>query len=271
MKVTLIQLNSGPDKEANIRQVSEWIEQAVKQDQTELIALPEIFNFVGGSYEQKRTIAEPLASTSVTYHALQSLACKHNIIIHGGSICEQDGKHFYNTTVVFNRDGSELARYRKIHLFDAATADGLSYCESSFYKPGHQVVSYSVNDITFGCAICYDLRFSELFLQLIKHSARVIILPAAFANSTGKAHWEILLRARAIETQCYIIAPAQTGDYQDNNVTKTYWGHSMIVDPWGTVLVDMQNHIGFKTVEVDFNFQQPIRERMPVHQHRKLS
>ena len=151
----------------------------------------------------------------------QDLAAKHRIFIHAGSIMEKipGDERIHNTSVVFNRAGEEIARYRKIHLFDVTTPDGASYKESATVKAGDAVVTYDCEGVTVGCSICYDLRFPDLFQALAEKGAQVIALPAAFTMQTGKDHWEVLLRARAIETETYVCASAQTGSFMVGNET----------------------------------------------------
>ena len=192
--------------------------------------------------------------------------------MHGGSIGELAGEKLFNTTLVFSPEGEELARYRKIHLFDITTPDGQGYKESNTYGAGDAVVSCNVKGLKIGLAICYDLRFPELFLALRRQAVDLILLPAAFTLQTGKDHWEVLLRARAIETQCYIAAPACTGSYTEGNgETRFTYGHALIADPWGHVIAKASDGPGWASAEINKEFLGKVRANMPVLEHRKLA
>ena len=180
--------------------------------------LPEQFDWAGGSKAEKLANAETLPG-GPAYAMARGQAIKHRIFVHAGSIMERiDGEsRIHNTSVVFNREGEEIARYRKIHLFDVMTPDGTAYKESATVKGGDKVVTYDCEGVTVGCSICYDLRFPDLFQALAEKGAEMIALPAAFTMQTGKDHWEVLLRARAIETETYVCASAQTGSFTVGN------------------------------------------------------
>lgn len=268
MKITLIQLNSQNDKQENLRNAEKLILQAVNHDKPDIIALPEMWVCLGGSLEEKKKAAENFAAKNSqdhpAYSLMQQLAKKYNIFIHCGSMIEVSDDHFFNTTVVFNSQGQEIVKYRKINLFQTNLANGINYDETKFFSAGKGIATFTINNITVGCAICYDLRFSNIFQQLIKQQVKIIIIPAAFTALTGQAHWELLCRSRAIETQSFIIAPAQTGTYFENGVEKKSWGHSMVVNPWGEILINAQEKVGFFTTNLDFNFLDDIRQRLPI-------
>ena len=204
MKLSLIQMNSVADKAANIEAATALIERAVERDRPDWVALPECFDFLGGQRADKMAAAEVLGD-GPAYGAMRALAAKHKIFIHAGSMLEkaEGEERIHNTTVVFDRDGGEIARYRKIHMFDIETPDGVSYRESASFKAGETVETYECDGVTVGCSICYDLRFPYLFQALVEKGAQLIALPAAFTMQTGRDHWEVLCRARAIETQTY--------------------------------------------------------------------
>ena len=189
MKVALIQMNSGSDKAANIAAARALIDQAVAEEKPDWVCLPEVFDFMGGSFKDKQAAAETIPG-GPAYAMLQEQAKKHGIFIHAGSILERiEGEaRVGNTTVVFDRQGGELARYRKIHMFDITAPDGAKYHESAAMKPGDAVVTYDCEGVTVGCAICYDLRFPGLFQALADKGAEMIALPAAFTLQTGKDH-----------------------------------------------------------------------------------
>ena len=241
MKVSLIQMNSVSDKPANIAAATALIEQAVAQERPDWICLPECFDFMGGRPRGEDSRRPKSSPEGPAYSAMQALAARHGVFIHAGSILEKPeaGERLHNTTVVFGRDGAEIARYRKIHMFDMTTPDGAQYRESASFAPGEAVVTYPCEDMIIGCSICYDLRFPDLFQALAAKGAQMIALPAAFTLQTGKDHWEVLCRARAIETQTYFLrAGADAAPHVvDKGLEKRLtYGHSLVVDPWGHVI-----------------------------------
>jgi predicted amidohydrolase len=267
MKVALIQMNSQGDKPGNLEQARRLIEQAVAEERPDLVALPEMWTLLSEDNEEKRAAAEPVPGGE-GYGLLQELAAKHAVVLHGGSLIEREGDLLFNTTVVFDRDGRELARYRKLHLFDITTPDGREYRESATFGRGARVVTYEALGTRIGCSICYDLRFSELYLELAKAGAKVILVPSAFTLQTGKDHWEVLLRARAIETQTYVLAPAQWGRHAGG--TRATYGHSLIADPWGHVIAKAQDKVGYVAARLDLSEVERVRARMPCAEHRVL-
>ncbi len=267
MKVSLIQMNSQENKAANLAQARRLIEQAVSEDRPDLILLPEMFTCLAESRDIKREAGEKLPGGEA-WTMLRDLAKQNRVIVHGGSLLEIDEDRLFNTTCVFDRDGTEIARYRKMHLFDVVTPDGKSYRESATFSRGTDVVSYKVEGREIGASICYDLRFPELYQALAKKGAEIIMVPSAFTMQTGKDHWEVLLRARAIETETYILAAGQCGSYA--NGTRTNYGHSMVINPWGHVIARAYDKPGVVTARLDFGYQAEVRQMIPVHQHKVL-
>lgn len=269
MKVSLIQMNSVSDKPANIAAATALIEEAVATERPDWIALPECFDFLGGRRADKQAASEVLGD-GPAYNAMRALASKHRVNIHAGSMLEKipGDDRIHNTTVVFGRSGQELARYRKIHMFDIETPDGVSYHESASFQAGDQVATYECEGVTIGCAICYDLRFPYLFQALVERGAQMIALPSAFTLQTGKDHWEVLCRARAIETQTYFVAPGQTGVHQIGNDKRTSYGHSIVVDPWGHVVGRASDGPGIVSARIDPSRVAKVRQNMPVQSHR---
>ena len=269
MKVALIQMNSGSDKAANIAAATDLIERAVAEERPDWICLPEVFDFMGGSHADKVKAAERMPG-GPAYSAMQALAKKHGVFIHAGSILEKIGgePRVGNTTVAFNRNGEEIARYRKIHMFDITAPDGKKYHESAAMKPGDAIVTYDCEGVTVGCAICYDLRFPGLFQALADRGAQMIALPAAFTLQTGKDHWEVLCRARAIETETWFVATGQTGNHLQGKETRTTWGHSMVVDPWGHVVARASDGVGYVAARIDPDRVTRVRTMIPVAQHK---
>ncbi len=269
MKTCVIQMNSTSDKAANLAQARDLIEAAVAEEKPDWIGLPEVFDFLGGSRAEKFAAAETLRE-GPAYEMCRELAEKHGVFIHAGSILEKNpgGETLSNTTVVFDRKGEEIALYRKIHMFDVTTPDGASYRESAVFKPGADVATYVCEGVTFGCAICYDLRFPALF-QALAPRVQALVLPAAFTMQTGKDHWEVLCRARAIETQCYFLAPAQVGAHVVNNETRLTYGHSLICDPWGHKIAMVSDGPGFAAARIDPALVARVRAAIPVAAQRR--
>jgi nitrilase len=269
MKVSLVQMNSISDKAANIAAARALIERAVAQEAPDWVLLPEQFDWAGGARGDKQANAETLPG-GPAYAMAQELARRHRIFIHAGSIVEriEGDERVHNTSVVFNRHGEEIARYRKIHLFDVTTPDGASYRESATVKAGDHIVTYDCEGVTIGCSICYDLRFPDLFQALAEKGAQIIALPAAFTLQTGKDHWEVLLRARAIETQTYVCASAQTGSFMAGNEQRATYGHSLVADPWGHVVAKASDGVGLVSTRIDPAVVAKVRQMIPVAQHK---
>lgn len=272
----MVQMQSGTDKAMNITAMTSLVESAVHTDRPQMVVLPETWSCIGGDLATKLHEAEVLPSRGFdnpgpAYLAMKGMAQHHGITLHGGSINERMGDRLFNTTLVFSPEGKELARYRKLHLFDADTPDGSGYRESAEYDPGSGLVTYHVEGITVGCAICYDLRFAEQFLALRRAGAELIVVPSAFTLQTGRDHWEVLLRARAIETQCWIAAAAMWGSHMDaNGQERTTFGHSLLADPWGQVVCCASDGVGWATGRMDVSLTTRIRAAMPVMKHRTL-
>jgi predicted amidohydrolase len=269
MKVSLVQMNSINDKAANIAQARASIERAVAEESPAWVLLPEQFDWAGGVKGDKARNAETLPG-GPAYAMAQELAAKHGIFLHAGSFMEriEGDERIHNTSVVFDREGCEIARYRKIHLFDVTAPDGVSYKESATVKPGDLVVTYDCEGVKVGCTICYDLRFPGLFQALADRGAEMIAVPSAFTQQTGKDHWEVLLRARAIETETYICAAAQTGTFTVNNETRATYGHSLVADPWGLVVAKASDGVGVVSTRLDMALVKRVRKMIPVAQHK---
>jgi len=269
MKVSLIQMNSVSDKAANVAAAEALIERAVWDEKPDWVLLPEFFDWAGGAKADKLKNAETFPG-GPAYEMARGQAIKHRIFVHAGSIMEriEGEERIHNTSVVFNREGEEIARYRKIHLFDVTTPDGASYKESATVKPGDRVVTYDCEGVSIGCSICYDLRFPDLFQALAEKGAQIIALPAAFTLLTGKDHWEVLLRARAIETETYVCASAQTGSFTVGNEQRHTYGHTLVVDPWGHVVAKASDGVGIVSARIDPAQIKRVRAMIPVAEHR---
>jgi predicted amidohydrolase len=265
MRAAAIQMNSTGDRARN-RATAERLVRAAAADGAALVVLPEKWNLLG-TPEQLAAGAEPLDGPSTTW--ARELARELAIDLIAGSIVERraDGSRT-NTSVHAGRDGELKAVYRKLHLFDVEVA-GIVYRESDTEDPGEEVVTTTLQDGTkLGMAICYDLRFPELFRILTLNGARILALPSAFTLATTRDHWEVLVRARAIENQCFVVAANQIGEHVPG---KASGGRSLIADPWGTVLATAPDDEGYALAELDFARQDTIRARLPALQHRRAS
>lgn len=268
MKVALVQMNSEEHKEKNVSEAVRLVTEVVEREGPDLVVLPEYFACLAEGRADVRASGEPYPDGE-TFQAMASLARTLGVVLHAGSMVEREGDRCHNTTAVFGRDGAPLARYRKIHLFDVVVPGGVSYLESETVARGSEIVTYRAGDWTAGCSICYDLRFPEMFRRLRDAGADVVVMPAAFTRETGKDHWEVLVRARAIETQTYVLATAQVGTHAGGR--KACWGHSMVVDPWGHVIAQAQDRVGWTVARLDRGYLEEIRRNLPVHQHHVLA
>ena len=257
MRAAAVQLNSNGDKERNLA-TAERLVRAAAADGAEFVALPEKWNLLAGG-EELVAGAEPLDGPSLT--AARGWARDLSIHLLAGSISERggEGEKASNTSVLIGPQGDDLAVYRKIHMFDV-DAGGVSYRESELERPGEEPVVGAIGDLTLGLTVCYDLRFPELFRILALRGARLIGVPSAFTLATGRDHWEVLLRARAIENQLFLVAPNQWGEAPPHYSS---FGRSAIVDPWGTVLATAPDGEGFVAAELDFAAQDRVRDSLP--------
>ncbi|CAN0579352.1 unnamed protein product, partial [Ectocarpus sp. 12 AP-2014] len=271
MRVSVIQMNSVNDKDANLEQARQLAEAAIAADGPDLISFPENMSWCGGSPQDRLAAAEEV-DTGQTYALCRNIAAEHGVWVHAGTIPEraQHEPRNRNTTLVFNRKGKEAARYSKIHMFDMETPDGQIYHESAVNQPGTEIATLDLDGgLKAGLTVCYDMRFAELYVALAKVGVGVIFVPAAFTMQTGRDHWEVLLRARAIETQSWVIAAAQTGDFPVPDGRRQMYGRSMIIDPWGTVIAQASDGPGWATATVDSRVIERVRSRMPTLKHRR--
>jgi deaminated glutathione amidase len=263
VRVAAVQLNSNGDKERNLAAAERLVRESAAGG-AELVVLPEKWNLLAGG-EELVAGAEPLDGPSLT--AARGWASELGIHLLAGSISERgaEGEKVSNTSVLIGPGGEDLAVYRKIHMFDV-DAGGVSYRESEHERPGTEPVTAPVGDIVLGMSVCYDLRFPELFRILALRGARIVAVPSAFTLATGRDHWEVLLRARAIEDQVFVVAPNQTGEAPPHYSS---FGRSMIVDPWGVVLATAPDGEGFAAADLDLAAQDRVRESLPSLANRK--
>lgn len=271
MKISLIQMNSQPDRAANLAQALRLMRDACAQSKPDLLILPEHFDWTGGTPEDKRQAAD-LVPGGDAYELVRAFARDHGVAVHAGSLLERrlDDPTIFNTTVVFDAKGQEIGCYRKIHLFDITAPDGKRYAESAVVAPGDALLVYEIASFRVGCAICYDLRFSRLFDCLASRDVDLVILPAAFTQQTGQDHWEVLCRARAIEFQCFFAACGQCGSYRAaDGEERSMYGHSLVADPWGRVIVRAGNDICAIEAVLDKNLLEKVRGMIPMREHRR--
>lgn len=269
MRVAVVQMNSQEDVKANLGRAVHLIDEAARAG-AEVVALPENFAFMGEEAD-KRSLAEPVGGREhgPIIGAIADAAKKGKVHVVAGGMPERssDADRPYNTSVLIAPSGAVMATYRKVHLFDVELADGGSYRESGATMPGSDAVVADVGGTKLGMAICYDVRFPELFRAIGAKGARVVTVPAAFTLTTGKDHWNVLLRARAIENQVFVVAPAQHGKHPRGRMT---YGKSMVIDPWGDVLAQCGEGEGFAVARLDFAYQDRVRASLPCLTHRRL-
>ncbi len=261
MRIGLAQMNSQDSRDKNLLS-AETLIRKLAGGGAELIMLPEHFSFIGPDH-QKRRMAEPLDS-SPSLEMIKSCAAELRIHIHLGSFLEKEGGKVFNTAVVVDPSGKVIARYRKIHLFDVEVPGGRTYLESETISPGQETVLFTIGDFVFGLATCYDLRFPELFRSLVARGANILLLPAAFTQETGRDHWEVLLRARAVENQCWVAAAGQWGTAPPHHASH---GRSMVVDPWGIVVAQAVDGVSTVTADLNLDILQSIRTTFPALTH----
>jgi len=267
--VAAIQMASGPNVQANLDRAEKLISEAVAQS-AKLIVLPEYFSFMGKTDQERVAVAETDGDGKVQ-RFLSEQARKNSIWLVGGTIPikSDDPDKLYTSCMVFNDQGERVASYNKIHLFDVTIQESNeNYTESDTTLSGDETVVVDTPFGKLGLAICYDLRFPEMFRNMVNQGMEICAIPASFTAFTGKAHWEVLVRARAIENLCYVVAAAQGGYHVSGRETH---GNSAIVNPWGQVLNYMGKGAGVVVAKLDRQYLESTREHFPVLQHRRLS
>lgn len=269
-RVAAVQMNSRDNVAENLKAVAHWVETAVNQG-ARLVTLPENVAFMGKTDTDKWAVSEEPGKGPIQ-DFLSELARKHKIWLIGGTLPlrakDLAEKRVYAASLIWNEEGKVLTRYDKIHLFDVEVEkNGEKYLESETILPGDKVVSLASPFGKLGLTVCYDVRFPELYRLLLEEGVQIFLVPSAFTEITGKAHWEVLLRARAIENFCYVIAPNQVGVHANGRQT---FGHSMIIDPWGKILASLPVGEGVIVADIDLTYLNDIRTRVPVEKHRKF-
>lgn len=265
--VAAIQICSTPIVEDNLANIASKIKEVASKG-AKMVALPENAVFLGQDPSDKLKIAEKPGIGPIQ-ETLAKLAHQYGVWIIGGTlpILVEDKTHVYASTFVWDNKGIIKAQYDKMHLFDVTLSEKESYFESNTIKPGNAIRSFNSPVGKVGLSICYDIRFPELYRQLMQEGAEIFIVSSAFTRTTGQVHWESLLKARAIENSCYVIAPNQTGKHANQQVS---FGHSMIIDPWGKILACLDEEEGFIMADIDLEYQKNLRKHFPVLNHRRI-
>ena len=296
IKAAILQTKVFADKEKNIRQLEDILSSG-RTEGADLVTLPEMF---ACPYETKNfpLYAEPEGGP--TWQALSALAAEYGIYLSAGSIPEsvkreaggsesaERGENIpvssepakpvkpaepvgtadlvYNTAYVFGRDGRQIGKHRKAHMFDIQVSGGQYFRESDTLTPGNQIGCFDTEFCRVGLCVCYDFRFPETARLMAQDGAKVILVPAAFNMTTGPAHWELMFRQRAVESQCYVIGTAPARDPGSSYIS---WGHSIVVDPWGTVMMQMEEKEDVRIVEIDLDYLEKVRRELPLLAHRR--
>ena len=268
-KLSAIQLTSSPNVEINLASIDQQLK-LLDIDDNHIVVLPECCLYFGGRDSEQLALAKENHQDNQLTRALARLAEKYSITLIAGSIplYKPELNKFTNSCCVFSSSGQKVAQYDKIHLFDVDIDDSeKNYQESRYTEAGSEIVTFKSGEFQLGLTVCYDLRFPELYRQLATLGAQIITVPSAFTKVTGKAHWQTLLRARAIENQVYIVAAGQQGKHENGRET---WGHSMIINPWGEILACQKEGRGSITVEVNLAELMNIRNAIPVAKHNRF-
>lgn len=267
MKIAVLQMTAGIDPADNARTLVQAVRDA-KAGGAEMLFTPEMSNLIDRNRARAADTIRSEGEDPVLAE-VRTAAAEHGLWVHLGSLAVRgdppDAK-WRNRAFVIAPDGSIAARYDKIHLFDVDLASGESWRESAVYEGGEQAVAARLPEAVLGLSICYDIRFSAVFAALSRAGADIIAVPAAFTVPTGQAHWHVLLRARAIENACFVVAAAQTGEHEDGRST---YGHSLVIDPWGEILLDMGEAPGLAFAELDLARIADVRSRVPVIANRR--
>ena len=274
MKIAILQTKVYAEKEKNIRQLEEILASG-KTEEADLVTLPEMF---ACPYETGNFPLYAEAEGGPSWQALSALAKKYGIYLSAGSMPEavkaksekaespSEKDRVYNTAYVFDREGKQIGKHRKAHLFDINVEGGQCFKESDTLSPGEWIGCFDTEFGKIGLCICYDFRFPETARLMALDGAKVILVPAAFNMTTGPAHWELMFRQRAVESQCYVIGTAPARDPDSSYIS---WGHSIAVDPWGTILTQMDEKEGIRIIEIDLDYADKVRRELPLLAHRR--
>ena len=274
MKIAILQTKVYAEKEKNIRQLEEILASG-RTEGADLVTLPEMF---ACPYETGNFPLYAEAEGGPSWQALSALAKKYGIYLSAGSMPEavkaksekvespSEKDRVYNTAYVFDREGKQIGKHRKAHLFDINVEGGQCFKESDTLSPGERIGCFDTEFGKIGLCICYDFRFPETARLMALDGAKVILVPAAFNMTTGPAHWELMFRQRAVESQCYVIGTAPARNPDSSYIS---WGHSIAVDPWGTILTQMDEKEGIRIIEIDLDYADKVRRELPLLAHRR--
>lgn len=271
MNVVLVQMQSGSSIDENLKEACRYIEQAVTEHQPDLLVFPENFLCMGSKDYMKLAGEFENAIMELTQYSR-----RHCVALLLGSIpfpSAVNSKKCYSRSILIDKQGAELGAYDKVHLFDVTIGDEQkNYRESDRFEAGQKTCVLQLDGHFLGLSICYDLRFPGLYQCLREKGAEIIAVPSAFTYKTGQAHWLTLLKARAIETQCFVLAVNQSGEHPhaEGGIPRKTWGHSAIIDPWGDVLCQLDDKPGICTARLDFTKMKEIRLAMPVVEHKRF-
>jgi predicted amidohydrolase len=261
--MAVVQMNTQGNKDENLKAACDFIDEAAARG-AKFVSFPEVFNVIDEGEEPPELVPQ-----GRTISLMAEKARQHNIWIHCGSIAEvnPEGDRKFNTTAVLNPKGEMVAKYRKLHTFDITLPDGTVADESARIKPGSEMVTADTEMGCLGLSICYDIRFPELYRYLALQGAQILFTPANFQLATGKDHWEAILRTRAIENTCYVVAAAQIGKKHGGRATS--FGDSMIIDPWGMIIARASERPGIAVGEIDLDYLDKIRASLPSLKNRR--
>jgi len=262
-RVANIQMNVTDDKEVNFKTVEKYLE-IISKEKVDMVLLPEMFNC---PYQTTNFPIYAELEGGMSWKKCSALAAKYQIYLVAGSMPEIDSKRrVYNTAYVFDRQGNQIGKHRKVHLFDISVEGGQTFKESDTLTAGNQETVFETEFGTMGICICYDFRFPELSRLMVDKGAKVILVPGAFNMTTGPAHWEILFRNRALDNQVFVIGTAPARD-EDSGYTS--WGHSIVVAPWGNIIEQMEEKEGYIINELDLSQVDKVRKELPLLAHRR--
>lgn len=262
LKIAICQVEVGDDKAANLSVTEDMISEAVEMG-AEMVVLPEVFN---SPYQSSLFPFFAETYPGITTDFLSGSALKHKICLVGGSIIEKAVDGLYNTSFIYDPSGRLIGQHRKIHLFDVKIENGITFRESDTLCAGNDITLVRFGPLCFGVMICFDVRFPELSRRYVLGGAQMLVVPAAFNTVTGPAHWEILMRARAVDNQCYVIAASPA-----RNPASSYqaWGHSMVVDPWGRIIAEADTSQEIIMADIDLSLVNKVRSEMPLLKQRR--
>lgn len=262
-KLALCQILTKDDKEYNVDKAIEFIKKA-SENNSDIVCLGEMFNtpyrtslFIKNSEEEVN---------SYTLQKISEAAKENNVYVFAGSICEKNGDKYYNTSYVFDREGNIIGKHRKLHLYDVDIKDKLKIRESDVLSSGSNITVIDTEFCKIGLAICYDMRFPEIFRMMLEKGANLIIVPAAFNTVTGSSHWNTLIKSRAVDNQVYVAAVSPARNYNENYII---YGHSKVCDPYGKTLGELDEKEGIIYCDIDLEYLNKVREELPILKHRR--